>query len=58
MTAIASSNRGRRRCTLPRVRTAGAELVEVTATIGGGLSDVPRGSPTGTGYQVVADYVC
>lgn len=31
------------------------DLVELTATIGGGLSNVPQGSPTGTGCQVVAD---
>jgi hypothetical protein len=38
----------------PAVRDYG-DLVELTATIGGGLSDVPQGSPTGTGCQVVAD---
>ena len=40
--------------TAPVVRDYG-DLVELTATIGGGLSDVPQGSPTGTGCQVVAD---
>jgi hypothetical protein len=32
----------------PSIRDYG-DLVELTATIGGGLSDVPQGSPTGTG---------
>jgi hypothetical protein len=40
--------------TAPAIRDYG-DLVELTATIGGGLSDVPQGSPTGSGCQVVAD---
>ena len=32
----------------PAIRDYG-DLVEVTATVGGSLSDVPQGSPTGTG---------
>ena len=40
--------------TAPVIRDYG-DLVELTATIGGGLSDVPQGSPTGSGCQVIAD---
>jgi hypothetical protein len=32
----------------PSIRDYG-DLVEVTATVGGTFSDVPQGSPTGTG---------
>jgi hypothetical protein len=32
----------------PAIRDYG-DLLEVTATIGGAFSDVPQGSPTGTG---------
>jgi hypothetical protein len=32
----------------PKVRDYG-DLLEVTATIGGALSDVPQGTPTGPG---------
>ena len=40
--------------TAPAIRDFGG-LVEVTATVGGGLSDVPQGAPIGSGCQVVAD---
>ena len=42
----------------PYVRPAITDLgglVELTATVGGALSDVPQGTPTGSGCQVVAD---
>jgi hypothetical protein len=32
----------------PTIRDYG-DLVEMTAQVGGGFSDVPQGSPTGTG---------
>jgi hypothetical protein len=44
----------RKAYTAPLIRDYG-DLVEVTASVGGGLSDVPQGSPTGSGCQVVAD---
>jgi hypothetical protein len=44
----------RRPYTAPAIRDFGG-LVEVTATVGGGLSDVPQGAPIGSGCQVVAD---
>jgi hypothetical protein len=31
------------------------DLVELTATVGGGLSDVPQGAPIGSGCQVRSD---
>jgi hypothetical protein len=40
--------------TPPVVRDYG-DLVELTATVGGSLSDVPQGTPTGAGCQVIAD---
>jgi hypothetical protein len=40
--------------TAPAIRDFG-DLVELTATVGGGLSDVPQGAPIGNGCQVVAD---
>jgi hypothetical protein len=40
--------------TAPAIRDFGG-LVELTATVGGGLSDVPQGAPIGSGCQVVAD---
>jgi hypothetical protein len=40
--------------TPPTIRDFGG-LVELTATVGGGLSDVPQGAPIGSGCQVVAD---
>jgi len=44
----------RRPYTAPAIRDLG-DLVELTATVGGGLSDVPQGAPIGTGCQVVTD---
>jgi hypothetical protein len=44
----------RRPYTAPAIHDFG-DLVELTATIGGGLSDVPQGAPIGTGCQVAAD---
>jgi hypothetical protein len=38
----------------PAIRDYG-DLVELTATIGGSLSDVPQGSPTGSGCTVPAN---
>ncbi|MEA2382068.1 MAG: hypothetical protein QOH72_2039 [Solirubrobacteraceae bacterium] len=44
----------RRIYTAPAIRDFG-DLVELTATIGGSLSDVPQGTPSGSGCEVVAD---
>ena len=38
----------RRPYVAPSIRDYG-DLVELTATVGGGLSDVPQGTPQGTG---------
>jgi hypothetical protein len=38
----------------PAIRDFG-DLVELTATVGGGLSDVPQGAPIGAGCQVRSD---
>ncbi len=37
-----------KRYTTPTVRDYG-DLVELTATVGGSMSDVPQGTPTGAG---------
>jgi hypothetical protein len=38
----------------PVIRDFG-DLIELTANVGGGLSDVPQGTPIGSGCQVVSD---
>jgi hypothetical protein len=49
-----SPSPGRRPYSAPAIRDFG-NLVELTATVGGGLSDVPQGTPIGSGCQDVAD---
>jgi hypothetical protein len=49
------TNAGRRQpYVAPSIRDYG-DLVEVTASIGGTLSDVPRGTPTGAGCTNVSN---
>jgi hypothetical protein len=48
-----TSSVGRRPYVSPSIRDHG-DLVEMTATIGGGLSDVAQGSPQGNGCTAPA----
>jgi len=48
------SNNPRAPYVSPSVRDYG-DLVEVTATVGGGLSDVAQGTPQGTGCTTPAN---